>query len=200
MSFLDRPAAWSYWLAGVANLVADEGGRRVGVRELSLRAPRLVAVAAGAAQVAGIQACFDATPDYFLRTCRRPPAPDEAALLLADAEADPDRRVFLLAPRSGGPALGVLDLHLDYPEPGAAHIGLLLVRQACQGMGFGREATAALEAALRRRGYRTLRLSVGDENPGARAFWEQIGFAAAGRLDRGVTIYEKPLGGRTRDR
>ncbi len=195
MTFLDRPGRRSYWLPGVANLVADEAGRRVDGRGLRLRAPRLVAIPAGGAQVAGIQACFDATPDYFLRTSGRPPAPDEAAQLLADAEADPDRRVFLLAPRSGGPALGVLDLHLDYPEPGAAHIGLLLVRQACQGMGFGQEATAALEAALRRRGYRSLRLSVGDENPGARAFWERIGFAEAGRLDRGVTVYEKPLRG-----
>jgi RimJ/RimL family protein N-acetyltransferase len=179
----------------VANLVADEIGRGAGGRDLLLRAARLRAIPATGAQAPGIQACFDATPDYFLRTSGHPPGPDDAVRLLADAEADPDRRVFLLVLRSGGRALGVLDLHLDYPEPGAAHIGLLLVRQACQGMGFGKEATAALESALRRCGYRTLRLSVGDENPGARAFWEHIGFAEAGRLDRGVTVYEKPLRG-----
>ncbi len=177
----------------MANLVADELDRPAGGRALFLRAPRLRAIPASRAEATGIQACFDSTPDYFVRTSGNPPGPDEAARLLADAEADPDRRVYLLVPRSGGPAVGVLDVHLDYPEPGAAHIGLLLVRQACQGMGFGKEATAALETALRRRGYRALRLSVGDENPGARAFWERVGFAEAGRLDRGVTVYEKPL-------
>jgi RimJ/RimL family protein N-acetyltransferase len=192
---LDPRFAWGYWLSGVTNLVADETGRRASGRELLFRAPRLLAIPATCSQAAGIQACFDSTPDYFLRTSGRAAGPDDAVRLLADAEADPARRVFLLVPRSGGPALGVLDLHLDYPEPGAAHIGLLLVRQAWQGMGFGRETTAALESALRRSGYRTLRLSVGDENPGARAFWERIGFAEAGRLDRGVTVYEKPLRG-----
>lgn len=181
--------------SGVANLVADETAWRAGGRDLLFRAPRLRAIPATGAQAAGIQSCFDATPDYFVRTSGRPPGPDDAVRLLADAEADPDRRVFLLVPRSGGPALGVLDLHLDYPEPRAAHIGLLLVRQPCQGMGFGKETAAALEGALRRRGYRTLRLSVGDENPGARAFWERLGFAEAGRLDRGITVYEKPLRG-----
>jgi ribosomal protein S18 acetylase RimI-like enzyme len=94
----------------------------------------------------------------------------------------------------GGLAVGVLDLYLHHPEPGVAHIALLLFREACQGLGYGKETTAALEQALSRAGYHTLRLSVGDENPEAKAFWERIGFAEVGRLDRGVTVYEKKLG------
>ncbi len=35
---------------------------------------------------------------------------------------------------------------------------------------------------------------MGDENPEARAFWERIGFAEVGRLDRGVAVFEKSLG------
>ena len=74
-----------------------------------------------------------------------------------------------------------------------AQIGLLLFREACQGLGYGKETTAATEAALSRVGYRALRLSVVDENVEAKLFWERLGFAIVGRLDRGVTVYEKPL-------
>ncbi|HYQ80353.1 MAG TPA: GNAT family N-acetyltransferase [Anaeromyxobacteraceae bacterium] len=161
--------------------------------ELSLDGPRLRAVLAGPEHGPVVQACLDAAPDYFERTEGRPAGPGAGADLVADAEADPARRLYLLEPRGGGPAVGVLDLHLDYPEPGVAHIGLLLFRESCQGMGYGKETTAAVEATLARSGFRALRLSVTDENQDAHAFWARLGFAAVGRLDRGVTVYEKPL-------
>jgi ribosomal protein S18 acetylase RimI-like enzyme len=154
---------------------------------------RLRAVLAAPEHVAQIQACFEGAPDYFARTEGGPPGPDAAARLLADAEGDDLRRVYALAPIAGGLAVGVLDLYLHHPEPGVAHIALLLFREACQGLGYGKETTAALEHALARAGYHTLRLSVGDENPEAKAFWERIGFAGVGRLDRGVSVYEKRI-------
>ena len=160
---------------------------------LSFHGPRLRAVPAGPEHGPVVQACLEAAPDYFERTEGRTASPEAAADLIADAEADPARRVYLLEPRGGGPAVGVLDLHLDYPEPGVAHIGLLLFRQSCQGMGYGKETTAAVEAGLVRSGYRALRLSVTDENDDAHAFWTRLGFAAVGRLERGVTVYEKSL-------
>jgi RimJ/RimL family protein N-acetyltransferase len=159
----------------------------------SFDGPRLRSIPAGSEHGPVVQACLDSAPGYYQRTEGRPAAPSAAADLLADAEADPARRVYLLEPRAGGPAVGVLDLHFDYPEPGTAHIGLLLLRESCQGMGYGREIATALEAALARAGYRALRLSVTDENRDAHAFWSRVGFAEVGRLDRGVTVYEKPL-------
>jgi RimJ/RimL family protein N-acetyltransferase len=161
--------------------------------DLALNGPRLHAVRATDTHAAQIQACFEGALDYFARTEGRPPGPDAAIQLLADAEVDDRRRVYLLVPRAGGPGVGVLDLHLDYPEPRAAQIGLLLLREACQGLGYGTETTAAAEAALSRAGYHTLRLSVVDENVAAKVFWERLGFAVVGRLDRGVTVYEKVL-------
>jgi ribosomal protein S18 acetylase RimI-like enzyme len=161
---------------------------------LHLESPRLLALPASREHAAQIQSCFDGAPDYFARTEGRPPGGDAAAQLLDDAEADGQRRVFALVPRAGGPAVGVLDLHVDYPEPGTAHIGLLLFRESCQGLGYGKETTTALEAELRRAGCRALRLSVTDENVEAKLFWERLGFAIVGRLDRGVTVYEKLLG------
>jgi ribosomal protein S18 acetylase RimI-like enzyme len=163
------------------------------VEELTLDGPRLRAEKATGRHAAQIQACFEGAPDYFARTEGKLPGPDAAVQLLADAEIDDHRKVFALVPRVGGPAVGVLDLHLDYPEPATAQIGLLLFREACQGLGYGKETTAAVEAALARAGYRALRLSVVDENTEAKLFWERLGFSIVGRLDRGVTVYEKML-------
>jgi ribosomal protein S18 acetylase RimI-like enzyme len=163
------------------------------VDELALDGPRLHAVRATGRHAAQIQACFFGAPDYFARTEGKLPGPDAAINLLADAEIDDHRRVYVLTPRVGGNAVGVLDLYLDYPEPRTAQIGLLLFRESCQGLGYGKETTAAVEAALARAGYRALRLSVVDENTEAKLFWERCGFSIVGRLDRGVTVYEKAL-------
>jgi ribosomal protein S18 acetylase RimI-like enzyme len=163
-------------------------------RELApLEGPRVRAVPASREHAAQLQACFDGAPDYFSRTEGGPPGADAAERLLDDAEGDELRKVFALVPVVGGPAVGVLDLYLDHPEPGIAHVALLLFREACQGLGYGRETTAALEQVLARAGYTTLRLSVGDENPDAKAFWSRLGFGEVGRLDRGVTVYEKRI-------
>ena len=159
----------------------------------SLDGSRLRAVPATREHQAQIQDCFNGAPDYFVRTEGATAGADAARRLLDEVEADDTRRVFALVPNVGGPAIGVLDLYLHHPEPGTAHVGLLLFREACQGLGYGKETTAALEHALVRAGYSILRLSVGDENPGARAFWERLGFAEVGRLDRGVSVYEKRL-------
>jgi ribosomal protein S18 acetylase RimI-like enzyme len=160
---------------------------------LALDGPRLRALPATAALARQLQACLDGAPGYFLATEGALPAPDAAERLLADAEADDQRLLYLLAPRAGGAPVGLLDLQLAYPEPDTAQIVLLLFRERCQGQGYGRETCAALEAALPARGVRALRLSVVDENTGAHAFWERVGFAAVGRLERGVTVYEKIL-------
>ena len=158
-----------------------------------IEGPRVRAVSASPVLVGQIQACFEGAPDYFARTEGGPPGSDAAARLWADAEGDDLRRIWALVPVVGGAAIGVLDLYLHHPEPGVAHVALLLFRESCQGLGYGKEITAALEDALARSGYRTLRLSVGDENPEARAFWERIGFAEVGRLDRAVSVFEKKL-------
>lgn len=160
---------------------------------LLLDGPRLRAVPATRALAAQLQACLDGAPDYFGRTEGGPAAPDAAERLVDDAEADPGRRVWALVPLAGGPAVGLLDLYLDHPEPGVAHVALLLFRESCQGLGYGREVVAALEQSLASARWPVLRASIGDENPEARAFWERLGFAEIGRLDRGVSVWEKAI-------
>jgi ribosomal protein S18 acetylase RimI-like enzyme len=159
-----------------------------------LATPRLLGRPAARGDEAALQAVLDGAPDYHERTEGAPAAPGAAAALLDEAEADPARRVCLLALRAGGAPAGLLDLWLDQPEPGTAHLGLLVLREPLQGMGLGREAAGALEEALAATGFATLRLSVGDENPGARAFWARLGYAEVGRLAGGVSVWEKALG------
>jgi ribosomal protein S18 acetylase RimI-like enzyme len=160
----------------------------------SLEGPRLDAIPADRSLVAQLQACLEGAPDYYSRTDGGLPDRNAAERLVAEMEADEQRRVWCLVPRTGGPIVGVLDLYLHHPEPGTAHVGLLLFRESCQGLGYGKETVASLEHALALAGYSTLRCSVGDENPGARLFWERLGFEPIGRLDRGVAVFERRLG------
>lgn len=157
------------------------------------RTARLEARPASGSDRGDLQEVLRAAPAYHDLVDGAPAGPDAAAELLADAEADPDRRLFLLWPVAGGPAAGLVDVQLHWPEPGAAHVRLLLLRESLHGRGLGREAAAGLEEALRGEGFLALRLSVTGENGGARAFWERIGFAPVQRLSAGDTLHEKLL-------
>jgi GNAT superfamily N-acetyltransferase len=156
---------------------------------LELSGPRIRTLPATPERAAELQACLEGAPGYFERVEGGPAAPDAAVRLLDEAEADPERRVLLLAPPGGGAPMGILDLCLHQPEPGVVHVALLLLREAVQGRGLGREVVEALSRALAGAGFTELRASVGDENPGAQAFWQRVGFAPVGRLDRRVTVY-----------
>lgn len=156
--------------------------------------PRVRAAVAGIADAPALQAVMDAAGDYFELTEGAPAEPGAARALLEDAEADGARRVYLVWPARAGAAVGFLDLHLHQPEPGVAHVGVLALRPEARGRGLGGELVEALADALRAEGFDALRASVGDENPGARAFWERLGFGEVGRIEGGVTVLERGLG------
>jgi ribosomal protein S18 acetylase RimI-like enzyme len=159
----------------------------------TFRTPRLEARQAIPDDLGALQALLEAAPEYHRLVEGGPAGPAAASDLLADAEADPDRRLLLLWPPGGTLAAGVVDVQVNWPEPGAAHVRLLLLRESLHGRGLGREAAAGLEEALRLEGFRALRLSVTGENGGARAFWERVGFEPVERLRAGDTLHEKLL-------
>lgn len=174
-------------------LPREVDGTAIGAVELRLETPRLVASHAGREDVRALQACLEAAPDYFERTQGGQAEPDQAARLLDEAEADATRRVLLLRLRAGGAAAGLLNLDLGRGGRGTAHVVLLLLREGLQGMGLGAEIVRAAEERLRTGGLGLVTLAVGDENPGAREFWERMGYETAARVDRDVTLLEKRL-------
>ncbi len=168
---------------------------------------RVRAVLAGLSDVRLLQAVMDAARDYFELTEGEAAPADAASALIAEAEADEHRRVYLVSARperSGRQAaaeskgetapIGFLDLHLHQPEPGVAHVGVLALRPEARGRGLGGDLVEALCSALQAEGFGALRASVGDENPGARAFWESVGFAEVGRIEGGVRVMERVIG------
>jgi GNAT superfamily N-acetyltransferase len=139
-----------------------------------------------------LTACVRACADYFARTSGERSPERIAAQLLADALADPSRRLYLLEDDSRGEARGLLDLALDAPVPGEATVALLLLAPHRRGLGLGREAAEACFAALADAGYRRVRLGVARGESEAAHFWAALGLWECGE-DDGVRLFEKPL-------
>jgi GNAT superfamily N-acetyltransferase len=61
-------------------------------------------------------------------------------------------------------------------EPGAVEVKRMYVRDSHRGRGFGRAVLLALEEIAVRRGYRTIRLETGGNQPEAIALYESAGY------------------------
>ncbi|SDE69831.1 Ribosomal protein S18 acetylase RimI [Auraticoccus monumenti] len=87
--------------------------------------------------------------------------------------------------------LGGLDLSKD---PVAGELWMLAVHEAWQSLGVGTRLVRALEQAAAQHGRTSVQLSVEDDNPGAAALYERLGYREVGRrreswpLDDGTTF------------
>lgn len=140
-----------------------------------------------------VHALYAATPGYFDIISIPIPTLEEVRTEIAAAERDERRKIELVIERerppfaqadacfdaaSGGWAVAYLDYKIDYPEPGDATVNLLLVHGALQDRGIGRLAVRDLERRLRGSVQRVL-ASIYGRNPGARRFWEGLGYTFA---------------------
>lgn len=103
------------------------------------------------------------------------PAPDAGCAAEGTAPALPGPPC-----RTPGQLAALMDLILDHPRPGTAHIGLFMVDGALQGRGVGSAIIADCVAALAAHGFDTVRLGVDEGNPQSLAFWTKNGFALTG--------------------
>jgi GNAT superfamily N-acetyltransferase len=70
----------------------------------------------------------------------------------------------------------VLEGMWGYPESGICWIGLLLFTPERRGQGIGRQLMAGFEDYARTHGCQAIMLGVVEENSGAFAFWQSLGF------------------------
>lgn len=145
-----------------------------------------------------LQAVFAATPGYWRLYKLDAPPTDHAAKEFAAAQETPGRsllgilrRIDRTNPDAGAELIGVLDFRLNYPQEGAAHIGLLLVAEPLQRQGIGAQAWSLLKPWLAAAaGIRTVHVGVEQFNVAALKFWEAQGFTLTGESDR-VRVGEK---------
>lgn len=163
---------------------------------------RLTAQLLGLGHEPPLQAVFQASGDYFLRTTGRPgPDPDAAAREIRACAATPGREVALLTHRESGEPVAALGWWQKNPEPEVALLGILLVVPEHRGQGLAREAVAGLEGWLAAREIRRLRTAVGATHFPIHALLRALGFsemsirdhAALGMAGVNLVLFEKPL-------
>ena len=149
------------------------------------------------ADIAALQALFDANPEYSLLVNGRRPLADEAQIEF-DEQPPPDMRfrsrwLTGFHDRDGDELVGVSHVLTDFLAEGVWHIGLFLVATRLHGSGAAAELCDALEAAMAAGGARWIRLGVVVGNVRAERFWARRGYREV-RLRRGIDT-----GGRIND-
>lgn len=131
-----------------------------------------------------VHALLLSCPEYTRTMRGREVAEEDALEILTDLPptADPRAKRVIGLIDAAGSLLGLCDIVTNWPEPGTAHIGLLLVSAATQRRGLGRLLHDSVLAQLRADGgIRTLRAGVVATNAErAGGFWEHLGYRPAG--------------------
>jgi ribosomal protein S18 acetylase RimI-like enzyme len=142
--------------------------------------------------IAALQRVYQEASGYWRLYGLPAASPDQADRDLTAAAETPDRQIIGIVrrvdpvdPESGVELVGALDLRLHWPEVETAYIGLLIVAEAYQKQGIGRQAWLLLEPWLAQSaGIAKARLGVEQFNPGALQFFQEIGFGLTGESNR----------------
>ena len=132
-----------------------------------------------AADIPALQRFFEANPEYHRDVTGEPPGPDEAQKefdLALPAGWPFEKRWLLKLVDSDGAMIGIVDLISNLFVSGVWHVGLFMVATSLHGGGAARALYDALEAWMRERGARWLRLGVVVGNSRAERFWEKTGY------------------------
>jgi ribosomal protein S18 acetylase RimI-like enzyme len=129
-----------------------------------------------------LQAFYEECRDYVELITGAPPAPNEAADLLAAlprGKTHDDKFVVGLFDAPGH-LVGVLDVIRDYPEEAEWYLGLLLFGPTSRGRRLGERVYRRLEDWVTAEGGRAIHLIVEEQNPRAIKFWQRMGFEVRG--------------------
>lgn len=132
-----------------------------------------------------IQDLLEASPGYTRRVDGRAVAPDDGREILTALPPglDPAGKA-VLGLEDGGQLFALCDVLSHWPDPGIAHIGLLLVREGRQGEGLGRAMHEAVLAHLAPdRALTRLRAGIVAGNAEvAEPFWRRLGYRPMGEV------------------
>lgn len=138
----------------------------------------------GPTDAAAVQELLEHSPGYTHRVRGREVAPGDGNAVLESLPpgVDPAARTVFGLLATDGPLLAVLDVITGWPEPGTAHIGLLLTRQNRRREGLGRLLHDSVLAQLRARGgIDRLRAGIVATNAlDAEPFWQRLGYRPTG--------------------
>ena len=132
-----------------------------------------------AADVPALQRFFEANPGYHVAVNGEAPGPGEAQKefdLTPPAGWPFEKRWLLKLVDKDGAMIGIVDLISNLFVTGVWHVGLFMVATSLHGSGTARALYNALEAWMRERGARWLRLGVVIGNSRAERFWEKTGY------------------------
>lgn len=160
----------------------------------------------GDADLPALQRFFEANPGYFEIVHGEPPAPGEAreAFEQRPPSGWPYSRKWLFAFRAADDSIaGVADVIEDLFGEGVWHIGLFMAADRLHGTGVPHALYAHLEAWMRARRARWVRLGVVRGNGRAERFWEKMGFVdvaerrdyVQGSKTHVLRVMAKPLAG-----
>ncbi|WP_295640290.1 GNAT family N-acetyltransferase [uncultured Methylibium sp.] len=155
--------------------------------------------------VPALQRFFDDNPAYFMAVHGEPAHAAEAQQEFDDAPPAGMgyRRRWLLAfEGADGRLVGMASLVEDFLADAVWHIGLFVVATALHGQGAAPALYAAMEAWMRGRGARWIRLGAVRDHARAERFWWRQGYVevrqrvgvAMGRRVNDLRVMVKPLG------
>lgn len=154
---------------------------------------------------AAVNTLLHRSPEYTRTVRGREVAAEDALEILAalPPRADARAKSVIGLIDHEGVLRGLCDIVTHWPEPGTAHIGLLLVDSTARGRGLGRLLHDSVLAQLRADGgVRRLRAGVVATNADrARGFWEHLGYQptgepvpySAGTIESTTTILTRDL-------
>ena len=138
-----------------------------------------------------LQEIYAKTPGYW-QLYNLPTVPEgQADKDIIEAEKTPGRttmgivrRIDRMNPKAGAELIGLVDFRMDWPTPGVAYLGMIMVAEPYQQQGIGRKAWRLLMQWLRKNKIQKVRLGVEQFNPGALQFFQKLGFELTGDANR----------------
>ena len=162
--------------------------------------PPLIRPLDPSADLAAVEALYQAAAAFWQMTDRRPPNRQKAEAFFVDTPpgCDPaaSHRLGLFEHYD---LTGVAEMAFGFPNSNSAYLGLMVLAPSARERGLGRAFLHHLETLARAKACPELFLAVLEENQAGRGFWKAQGFAPTGLsrhdAETGHTLHRlvKPL-------